>query len=286
MADEAGMADLRGEEVDMIVKNYAMEKMTMLQICAIIKTNAATNTYYTETDSIITKMVTDGVTATSFGGIPEGAGFPHIEHSWTEVNERVKKHGADTVLSWEVVNLSAFNVRARMLERSGEAIAHSVDTVIITELATTTNTNAAYFTWDNAVESTQQPLKDLMRGQSEMAINNWDAYTNTVIILHPTNALELFYNPAVRNKSEFFTDGVTRNGRVGIVSGMLVIVNNASTENTILMAISQKAMAWYEASPLKVTVKEDEGQTYKIRGWQFGVPVLINNNAAYKITAA
>ena len=284
MADEAGMADLRREEVDAIVKNYTMEKLTMLQVCAVIKTSSATNTYYQETDSVITKMTTSAITDTTFGGLTGGSGFPHIEHSWTEVNEKVRKHGADNVLAWDVVNLSAINVRARMLERVAEAVAHSVDTACITELATTTNTAAATATWDNATESLQQPLKDILKGQAAMTIHNWDAYTNIYLILHPTNFMELMNNPICRNAGQFYTDGVTRKGRVGKIANCTILVNNASTENTVLMCIGQKALAWYEASPLKTVVIEDPGQTYKIRAWQVGVPVLINNYAAYKIT--
>ena len=284
MADSPGMADLRGEDVDQIVKNYAMEKLTMLQICAVIKTDKATNTYYQETDSVITKTTTSALTDTSFGGSAFGAGFEHITHSWTETNEKVKIHGGDSVLDWDTVNLSAFNVRARMLERVAEAIAHSVDTAIITELATTTNTAAAVATWDNAVESTQQPLKDILTGLAGMSIDNWDAYTNTSIIMHPTNFMELMNNPVCRNAGQFYTDGVTRNGKVGRIATCDIIVNNASTENTVLLAIKKKAMAWYEASPLKTWIKEDPGQTLLIRAYQVGVPVLINNNAAWKIT--
>lgn len=281
MADQAGMADLRGEDVDKIVKNYALEAFTMLQVCTVVKTDKATNTYYTETDSDITKTVTTGVTGTTFAGLAEGAVFPNVEHSWTEVNERVKKHGADNTLSWEVVNLSAIDVRARMLQRVGRAIAKSVDTAIITELATTTNTAAATATWDNATESLQQPLKDILVGIAGMAIDNWDAYNNCYIIMHPTNFMELMNNPVIRNASQTIVKG---NGRVMNVAGTTVIVNNASTENTVLMCIGQNAMTWYEASPLKTDLKEDAGQTYRIRAWQVGVPVLVNNNAAWKIT--
>jgi len=281
MADTPGMLDLRGEDVDRIVKNYALEAFTMLQVCSIVKTNKATNTYYAETDSDITKTTTTGVTDTTLGGIPEGATFPYVEHSWTEVNERVAKHGADNFLTWEVVTLSAIDVKARMLERIGRAIAKSVDTAIITELATTTNTAAAVATWDNATESLQQPLKDILTGIAGMAIDNWNAYKNCYLIVHPTNFMELMNNPVIRNASLEIVKG---NGRVAQIAGCTVIVNNASTENTALMCIGQSAMTWYEASPLKVHVKEDEGIGFRIRAWQVGVPVLINNNAAWKIT--
>lgn len=281
MADTPGMLDLQGEAIDTVVKNYALESFTMLQVCSTIGTSKATNTYYEETDSDITKTTTTGITDTSFAGLPPGANFPIVEHSWTEINERVSKHGADNVMTWEVWNLSAIDVKARMMERVGRAIAHSVDSAIVTELATTTNTAAAVQTWDNATESLQQPLKDILTGISAMAINNWNAYNNCYIIMHPTNFMELMNNPVIRNASETI---VKENGRVMKVAGVTVIVNNASTEDTVLMCIGQSAMSWYEAKPLTTHVIERPGIDFTIRAWQMGVPVLVNNNAAYKIT--
>lgn len=286
MADQAGEQDLRAEEIDPIVKNYALEAFTMLQICSIVKTSSATNTYYQETDSDITKTTTTAITDTSFAGVPEGAAFAYVDHSWTETSERVKQHGADNVISWPVWKLSAIDVKARMLERVARGIANSVDTAIITELATTTNTAAAVATWDNATESLQQPLKDILKARAALKLANWSTSTNLKMIIHPTNMMELLNNPVVRNAGQFYTDGVTRNGVVGKIANFEIIETNAATENTILFCIAQTAMSWYEAQPLTTYVKEDPGQTLLIRAYQMGVPVLINNNAAYKITGA
>jgi len=284
MADMPGEADLRGEEIDTIVKNYALEQFTMLQICTIVPTKSATNTYYQETDSDIVKTISTGITDTSFGQAPSGAVFPHVEHSWTETNERVKMHGATHVLDWTVWKLSAFDVKGRMLERVARAIALSVDNAIITELATTTNTAAAVQTWDNATESLQQPMKDILTARAALKIDNWTTTTGLFMIIHPTNMMELLNNPVVRNAGQFYTDGVSRNGMVGKIADFNIIETNAATENTVLFGISKTAMSWYEAAPLTTKIEIDEPHTLKITAYQMGVPVLINNNAAYKLT--
>lgn len=281
-----GEADLRAEDIDKIVKNYALEQFTGLQICSIVKTTSETNTYYAETDSDIVKTITDGITDTSFGQRPEGAVFPHVNHSWTEVNERVKMHGDTHVMSWQVWKLSAFDVKARMLERVARAIANSVDIAIYTELATTTHTTTAVATWDNATESLQQPLKDILIARSALKIHNWTTSTNLKMIIHPTNLMELLNNPVIRNAGQFYTDGVTRNGVVGKIADFTIIESNAMTENTILFCIAQTAMSWYEAAPLTTKVVVDDPHTIAITAYQMGVPVLINNYAAYKLTGA
>ncbi len=285
MADQPGEQDLRAEDVDEIVKNYALEQFTGRQVCSIVPTSSEKNTYYEETDSDIAQATTTALTDTGFTS-PEGAIFEHVEHSWTEVAERVKMHGATHTMSWQVWKLSAFDVKARMLERVARAIVLSEDTAIYTELATTTNTAGAVATWDNATESLQQPLKDILIARSALKLNNWTTSSNLKMIIHPTNFMELLNNPVVRNAGQFYTDTVTKNGVVGKIADFQIIESNAMTENTILFCISQTAMSLYEAQGISTHFTEEPGETVTIKAFSMSVPVLINNNAAYKLTGA
>ena len=284
MADMGGEQDLRAEDIDSIVKNYALEQFTGRQICSIVPTSSEKNTYYQETDSDITQMTTTGLTPSGFTN-SQGAIFEHVEHSWTETAERVKIHGATHTMDWTVWKLSAIDVKARMLERVARAIVMSEDDAIYTELATTTNTAAAVQTWDNGTESLQQPLKDILIARSALKLNNWSTTTNLKMIIHPTNFMELLNNPVIRNAGTFYTDGVTRNGVVGKIADFTIIESNAMTENTVLFCISQTAMSLYEAQGITTKVTMEEGETITIKSFNMNVPVLINNNAAYKLTA-
>ena len=283
MADQPGEADLRAEDVDAIVKNYALEQFTGRQICSIVGTNAEKNTYYEETDSDITPIGTTGIPAGNFEN-SAGAIFEHVNHSWTEVAERVKIHGATHTMDWTVWKLSAIDVKGRMLERVARAIVLSEDTAIYTELATTTNTASAVQTWDNETESLQQPLKDILIARAALKIANWSTTSNLKMIIHPTNLMELLNNPVVRNAGQFYTDGVTRNGVVGKIADFNIIESNAMTENTVLFCISQTAMSLYEAQGITTKMTMEEGETITIKAFNMNVPVLINNNAAYKLT--
>ena len=284
MTDMPGEQDLRAEDVDAIVKNYALEQFTGRQICTVVPTKSEKNTYYQETDSDISQAATSALTDTGFT-TSEGAIFEHVNHSWTETAERVKMHGATHTMSWQVWKLSAIDVKARMLERVARAIVSSEDAAIYTELATTTNTAAAVATWDNATESLQQPLKDILIARSALKLNNWTTSSNLKMIIHPTNFMELLNNPVVRNAGQFYTDGVTRNGVVGKIADFTIIESNAMTEDTVLFCISQTAMSLYEATGITTYMKEDPGETLSITAFLMSVPVLINNNAAYKLTA-
>ena len=283
MADQPGEADLRAEDVDKIVKNFALEMFTGRGVCTIIPTSAEKNTYYEETDSDISAITTTGITGTNFTN-SDGAIMEHVEHSWTEINERVKQHGSTHTMGWQVWKLSAFDVKARMMVRVARAIAASEDTAIWTELATTTNTAAAVQTWDNATESLQQPMKDILIARSALKLKNWTTSNNLFMAIHPTNLMELMNNPVIRNAAVFYTDGVSRNGVVGKVAGFDIIETNSATENTVLFGIRNTAMSLYEAQGLTTFFKEEPGETITIKAFNINVPVLINNNAAYKLT--
>ena len=283
MAVPVGDSDLRAEDVDKIVKNFALEAFTGRGVCTVIPTSAETNTYYEETDSDITAINTTGITGQNFTN-SDGAIMEEVMHTWTEVNERVKQHGGTHTMGWQVWKLSAFDVKARMMIRVSRAIALSEDTAIWTELATTTNTAAAVQTWDNAEESLQQPMKDILIARSALKLHNWTTTSNLFMAIHPTNLMEMMNNPVVRNAAVFFDDGVSRNGVVGRVAGFDIIETNAATENTVLFGIRQTAMSLYEAQGLTTTFKEEVGETITIKAFNMNVPVLINNFAAYKLT--
>lgn len=283
MAVPVGDSDLRAEDVDSIVKNFALEMFTGRGVCTVIPTSAETNTYFEETDSDITAINTTGITGQNFTN-SDGAIMEEVMHTWTEVNERVKQHGGTHTMGWAVWKLSAFDVKARMMVRVARAIALSEDTAIWTELATTTNTAGAVQTWDNATESLQQPLKDILIARSALKLHNWTTTTGLFMFIHPTNLMELMNNPVIRNAAVFFTDGVSRNGVVGQVAGFDIIETNAATENTVLFGIRKTAMSLYEAQDLTTTFKVEPGEDVTIKAFNMNVPVLINNFAAYKLT--
>lgn len=277
--------DLSAEHVDAVVKNFALKEFKMLPLCKIIPTSADKNTYYDETDSDLTKTVTTGITATSLSKSPRGAQFNAVHPSWTKVSEYPSKHTAKAVILWEDTLVDALPVVARTLLRVTRAVGNSLDTVIITELNTTTNTSAASNTWDNADVSLQNPIYDLLTAIEGMEIDNWDVLANDgFVVMHPTNKKELLANSSVRNSGQFYTSAVTENGKIERICGLRIVSTTSQTANTVTLGISQVAIAFYQVSPLKTDTVIRAGLDYAISAWVYGVPALINNNAAYKLT--
>jgi len=282
-AEQVGQASLRAEDVDRQVKNFALEEFEAMKACIIQKASGWKQTYFEETDSDLTKTVTTGVTATSFGQVPRLAEFPYSETSWTEVNTRLIKHAIRGDISWEDVVSDNIPVQARTLLRLTRGVTKSIDKAIITEIATTTQTAAASATWDNADPAIRDPIGDLLQARATMKIANWES-KDGFCFMHPTDKMNLMKNHKVVNQSQFYSSIVTSEGTVERICGLKIIECNACTARTVLITAQKSAMVWYEAHALSTDTQYKAGQSYTIRVWAVGVPVLINNNAAYKLT--
>jgi hypothetical protein len=72
---------------------------------------------------------------------------------------------------------------------------------------------------------------------------------------------------------------VTKNGRVGRILGLNVIVSNVVTADYAMVGIAQECGTWRAASPLTTATIEDKGVSYTIRAWEIGVTQLTNPKA-------
>lgn len=280
MADSTGMADLRAEHISRIVTGFALQEYKMKQLCMIEKSNAWTETYYTETATELT-----GGTGSAVKGVPRLAAFPYGEVTWTKTSGRNIKHAMEGVLSWEDVKTNNVPMIARTLLRIARAVAYSVDSTIAAAiLANAGNTTAANATWNNAVVADRDPIQDILDAKSEIAIDNYNPDKNGYLLVHPTNYAELLGNASVRNAGQFYSDSVTRNGVVGKLLGLTVISTNSVTEGGAQVVVAKESCTWKQVSPLTVKTIEDPGVKYTVRAWEVGQIQVVNPNAICKIT--
>jgi len=280
MADTTGEADLRASNVSAVVKGFALQEYKLKQLCMIQKSNAWTEQYYQETAADLTA----GGEVT-VKGVPRLANFPYGEVAWTLQSGRNIKHAMEGVISWEDAKTNAVDVIARTLLRIARAVAKSVDTVIGAAIvASAGNTVAANATWNNAVIADRDPVQDILDGKAEIAIDNYDADRNGFLLTHPTNFAELMGNANVRNAGEFWSDGVTKNGRVGRLCGLTVISSNSITEGGAQIVIAKEALTWKAVVGLQVHTIEDPGIKFTIRAFEVGQIQVVNPDAICKIT--
>ena len=287
MADTVGQADLRAENVEKIVTGFALQEYRFKQICMISKSSAWQESYYQETAADLT-----GGTGSAVKGVPRLANFPYGEVSWTKQSSYLTKYGMEGVISWEDAMTNNIDVIARTLLRIGRAVAKAVDDEIwdvISESQSASNINSVAITagdeWDSATIANRDPIQDILNGKKKIAESNYDPDNGSgFLLLSPKDYANLLGNANIRNAGQFYTDAVTKNGRVGQILGLQIIVSNSVTADFALVVIAKEAATWKEANPLTVRTINDPGVKYTIRAWEIGVTQLVNPKAVTLIS--
>lgn len=286
MADSVGMADLRAENVSKVVTGFALQEYTMKQLCIIEKSNSWKETYQKETAADLT-----GGTGSAVEGVPRLANFPYGEVTWTEASSRLVKHGMEGVISWEDAVTNEIDVVARTLLRVARAVAKSVDAEIwdvITESRSASNINSVTITagdeWDSATIANRDPIQDILNAKKAIAEQNYNPDRGGYLLVNPKDYANLLGNANVRNAGQFYTDEVTRNGKVGRILGLNVVVSNSVTADYAAVVIAKEAATWKEAKPLTVVTIENPGIGYTIRAWEVGTCQLKNPKAVCLIS--
>ena len=285
MADSVGMADLRAENVSKVVTGFALQEYVLKNLCTIKKSSAWTETYYEETAADLTAGGTRNVK-----GVARLAKFPYGEVTWTEQSSRLEKHAIEGVISWEDSATNAIDVVARTLLRIARAVAKSVDGAIYAAMkAATTNTVtiSAGYEWDSATISNRDPIQDILNAIKEISIDNYNALGgNGYLVLCPKDYANLLGNANVRNAGQFWTDSVTKNGVVGRLCGLTVVVTNSVTEadEKAFVVVAKEAMTWQEAKSLTTETITDPGIKYTIRSFCVGVTQITNPLAICEIS--
>ena len=274
-------ADLRAENVSRVVVGFALSEYRLKQLCIVQSSNSWTETYYQETATELT-----GGLGSNIKGIPRLANFPYGEPTWTKTSSRLEKYGIEGVISWEDQRTNAVDVIARTLLRIARAVAKAVDDEIYTRITTDNgNSVAAAATWNSAVVADRDPIQDILNAIRECQIDNYDPLGgNGFLLLSPTDYANLLGNANVRNAGQFYSDDVTRNGRVGRLLGLNVIVSNSVTADEAAVVIAKEALTWKAAASLTVVTIDDPGIKTTIRAWEVGVTQAINPNAVCIIT--
>jgi hypothetical protein len=282
MADQMGMADIRGENIERAVKGFALKQFKLMQV--LLKTSSSnwTETFYKETAADLTA----GGETFSIQGVARGAAFPHVDPSWTKVQGTHIKFASESIVFMEDKLTDAIDVQARTLIRVSRSIASQVDNYIYTTLsgATGINTAAAVSTWDNATVADRDPVRDILKGIEFMAVDNYDALSNGFLLLSPVDYTNLMMNSKVINNPSFKTADVVSNGVVGQIAGLKIIVSNSITADEAMVIIGNRAATWKSAAPLTTAVMEDKGVKFTIRAWQIGQVQVTDPEAIHVIT--
>jgi len=281
MADTTGMQDIRGLNISKTVTGFALPKYVFKQLCFVESSSSWQERYFQETSADLI-----GHTDTPVEGVPRLANFPYGEVSWTQQNSFMKKFAMEGYISMEDASTNSIDTIARTLLRIARAVTKSVDAEIwdvITANRDGTTTNALTITagneWDSAGLANQNPIQDVLNAKKLIAEDNYEPDSDGYLLLSPKDFANILGNANVRNAGQFYTDEPTRNGRVGSLCGLKVLVSNNVTADYAAVVIGKEAATWKSVQDLQTKTIEDPGIGYKIRSWEIGCCQLKNPNA-------
>lgn len=287
MSEQVGQVMLRAETIDSVVKNVALQEFVMMQLVMVNNSSAWKESYFQETNTELTASGTR-----SIRGIPRLAAFPNVEPTWGKATAYQEKYGGEVTISLEDELTNEIDVISRALLRVARAVVNAVDSQIwntLTENQSASLINSLSITagseWDSTTIANRDPIQNILNAVRNISIDNINALAGDGhLVVSPTDFANILGNANVRNAGQFYTSDVTRNGRVGRLLGLTVLVSNTVTADYAAVIVAKTCGTWKEVVPLTVKTIVNEGVSKTIRAWQIGVCQLITPNAVCLIS--
>ena len=296
MADTSGMADIRGLNIDKLVKGFADETLLMKKFVTNSSTDAREVRWFQKTSGFLAGTTTTDLTLEPIIDVPERALPSVVEQSWTRNTSYVRKYFVESpMFSMEDLKDTDVDILATNIRDLVRAVSNQVDKEIywIVSDSTTHGTPASGSSvpsaaavadgWDDAV--TGDPIADIMAAKTSIRQNNYDP-EGAIMLLNPidhANLLNYLINVKGSSIPNFSSEKV-KTGVVMELLGVKIVVSNQFDTDYATVFVPQRTATWKSFTGLTSAVMDDPGIGKKIRVWEEGVCLLTDPNAAYVIT--
>lgn len=275
--------DLRKEFIDTAVKAVVKIEERWKALCAVDTSSAWTESYFRETND----DSTNGGTGSPIRGVPQYAPFPYFDVTETKVSSVIQKYAGESIISLEAQQNATVPMLQRKIYRLGRKLIYQQDVAIEAGVATDFGNTVAITAgneWDSATIANRDPIKDILDAIQTLRVDGIDALSgNGYLVVNGNDYTNIISNTKVINHPTY-ESGVMRNGQVGRLLGLTIVVSEAVTADTAYVLVSKQGMVWKEAEALKVVTIVDEGKSTTIRAWERGVFQLQAPNEVCKLT--
>ena len=296
MADTAGMAQIRGINIQKLVEGYKDVGIVLKNYCRVSPCSAREIRWYVkdvattgaipQTSGILTGPSTTGVTGSLIGNTSSGSLPVSIENSYTRTTSYVKKYFAESpTLTIEDLNDCDPDVWGDIIRDSVRAVNYQIDARILVVLdANGCGTAAATGSGWN-VDADGDPIQDFLAAKESLKTYGY-----------PTDNLVAYMNQAeekwlmrwlinVKGSSipQFSSDKVG-NGKLLEVLGIKIVSSPLRPTDTVTIFNPDYAVIWKEFMPTQTAVVDDAGIGKKVRVWAEGEAIRPNPYAVFKIT--
>jgi len=279
---QTGTVGLRKEVVDKVIRNIAKPSYKFKQAVRIVKTNAWKQTFFRANTDVLTGADNFGVE-----GIPRGAAFPRATPTTEEVNSYIVKYGLEDFISFEDIMSSEIDQVKQIIFKLTQATVSAVDGRIYSTLAendTPVNIQSITITlgqsWD---ASSAAIIDDLMHAKQLIGVANYDTSNLTAFITEKDHRSIVNYLAEKGAQFPSVGNDMARNGRVGKIAGIGLVVSNNVTASSALIVIPKVCGAWRESVSLRSDMEKDAFKGTRVRVVEMGVAQLTDPNAVVLI---
>lgn len=284
MADTSGMADLRGLDVDKLVKGFADENIILKDFVAKSPTSAREIRWYQKSAGFVAPATTTTITSnlidnTDFGALPVVA-----EQSWTRNSSYVKKFFVESpMITMEDVKDSDVDILATNIRDLVRAVQRRVEKRIydvLTENDTPVTIQEVAITheWDDTTNAI--PISDLLTAKEYLKNYNYNS-EGAVLVLRPDAERWLMnYLISIKGSSiPMYSSDKIKSGQIMEVLGIKLYTSTIVTSNNAVMFVPQIAATWKSFADMTSAQVKDEGIGVKIRVWEEGECLLTDPKA-------
>jgi hypothetical protein len=284
MADQVEQQDIRGLDIDKLIKGFALTEFTFKNECNISPTSGDSIRWYQETSADLTPTTPSQVANVGFL-----SDFPILEATWTRNTSYPRKYAAKGYISMEDIKTADIDVLARSILRITRAVMKQVDTRI--EALWTSDAGQTFATtsvggdqWD-AASAAADIVKDLLHAKKLLADNGYNP-EGASLIVDPVGMRDIMTWLITGKGSNIpnFASEKIKTGTVMNLLGLNVKVSVNATADQAIVIIPKQACTWKTSFPLSSKVIDDPGVGKEIRIWEEGEAIVTDPNAIVKIT--
>ena len=299
--DAAAEKDIRGIDIDKLVKGFGELLPTFKNFCNKSKTKAREIRWYRKGLTLATAMnpldtpTTQGVTTSRIADVSFGAQPFLVEMKWERQTSYIKKYFVESpTFTLEDIKDSDVDILAGNVRELVKAVHFKVDRRIydiLTEATTSgtpnpTNVNdtAATATWSTT--ATCNPVLDLMNAKQEIFEHGYNP-ANAICLMNPLEHKNLI-NFLVMVKGSSIPSFATQKIKSGVVMSLLglkIVVSTQATADWVITFVPGKAITWKQFMPLTSVIMNDPGIGKKVRVWEEGEALLTDPRAVHILSS-
>jgi len=290
MADNSGMGQIRGIDIDKLAKGFADEQNVFKKFCTQTSTSAREIRWYSKTAGFLDSPDTSGITASQIANTSDRSRPVVVEQSWTRNTSYVRKYFVESpLISDEDIKDTDIDILASNVRDLVRAVERQVDQRIInviTESYTPANIQTVAATadgWDDS--ATGNPILDLLTAKQMIRAYGYDPEGAVLAINSVEHRNLLNFLISVKGSSiPSFAAQKVESGVVMELLGLRVVVSENVTTDYALVFVPQRAATWKSFTPVSSVVIDDPMIGKKIRVSEEGECLLTDPKAVCLIT--